>query len=373
MRISYFAPRCTPDSSHGRYVIELARRFGPAHSVTVYSGVFWPPLATFAKCRRLPVPGRPALARLVALWATSTVASKTRRADILHNQGADAPIGNVVTAQFCSRTMKGIAGRGSGMIRKLNYAVGEAAEQYCMTKPSTRRIIAVSRSVKNEIEREYGVDPSKVVVIHHGVDLNAFNPALKAKWRALVRNRLLLREDEFVVLFVGGDYRRKGLLSLVRAVSALESAVKVVAVEVKPDHSLLEILKRERLEHLVSFVDSTSDIAPLYAAADCFALPTRYDTFSMATLEAMAMGLPVVVSREAGVTELVTSGRDCLVLEDSSDVSVLAQLLTRLAEDDALRSQLGTEARKTAERHSWDSVAAQTLNVYEEILGGAKS
>lgn len=368
MRISFFVPRCTLDNSHGRYVIELSRRFCRDHDVTVYAGTFWAPLRQMVRCRRLPVPRRPAVARLAGLWIPSFVLPIRKRGGILHNQGADAPIGNIVTAQFCNKAMMRIAGRDAGFYRRFNYATGVAVEKYCMTKKSTKRVIAVSHRVKQEIEQEYAVDPARIVVIHHGVDTDAFRPELKAEYRSAVRVRLGIAHDDFVVLFVGGDYRRKGLTTLLCAVAGLRSPVRVLVVEVQPDPQLRELLANQQLTAFVTFVGSSTEMAPLYAAADCFVLPTHYDTFSLATLEAMSSGLPVVVSRAAGVAEIVDENRDSLILERADDVETLTHYLTRLVEDASLRSQLAIRARETATRHTWDRVATETLAVYHDVL-----
>jgi UDP-glucose:(heptosyl)LPS alpha-1,3-glucosyltransferase len=372
MRISFFVPRCTPDNSHGRYVIELAKRMCGQHSVSVYAGGFWPPIRSVVRCRFLPVPIRPAVARLAALWAASLFATKRRPADIVHVQGADAPVGNVVTAHFCNSIILSGIFRSGELHRRFNYALGAAAERYCMSRSSTLRIIAVSGKVKGEIEREYGIDPRKVVVIHHGVDAEAFHPGHRARWRASVRDRLGVERDQFVVLFVGGDYRRKGLQPLLEAARRVSTAVKVLAVGVKPDAALTQFIRQNGLSSVVTFLGHTTDAASVYAAADCFALATRYDTFSLATLEAMASGLPVIVSRAAGVSEILTPGCDSLVLEDPDDVQVLAEHLGRMARDEKLRTSLGVEARKTAERHSWDGVAERTLAVYREVLATSR-
>lgn len=368
MRISFFVPRCTPDNSHGRYVIELAKCLGREHSITVNAGAFWPPLRSVAHWNFLPTPKRPTIARLAALWATSAVAVRRQVADIVHVQGGDAPVANVVTAQFCNAVMPGVADSDQGLYRRFNYAIGAAAEKYSMSKPSTLRIIAISRQVKGDIEREYGVDPRRIVVIPHGVDGVTFHPSQRVHLRIPVRERLGLGRHDFAVLFVGGDFRRKGLVPLLAALRRVPGAVKVIAVGVQPDAALAQLVRHNGLGSLVKFLDNTTDMTSLYAAADCFALPTRYDTFSMATLEAMGSGLPVIVSRAAGVSELLTHNRDCLILEDPNDVEVLAQHLRRLVQDEVLRSGLGVEARKTAERHSWDDVATRTVAVYRETL-----
>ena len=367
MRIGYFLPRCTPENSHGRYVIELAGRLAREHSVTVYAGRTWPPLRTMVQCRSLPVPNRPAIARLAGLWVSSIVARK-RSFDIVHIQGADAPVGNVVTAHFCNSTVRQAARRYAGLYRRFNNALGEVAERFCMSKSSTKRIIAVSRMVKSEIVKEYGVNPNNIVVISDGVDLAAFNPGLRTTLRRQARVHLGLEEEDFVVLFVGGDYRRKGLVTLLEALERVARPMKVLSVGMKPDSALVRFIRRVGLSDLVRFVDSTPDIASMYAVADCFALPTRYDTFSMATLEAMASGVPVVVSAAAGITEHLTDGLDSVILREPGDVESLVKHLDRLGGDDVFRSRLSERGRETAERFSWDNIAEQTLEVYRQVI-----
>jgi len=183
-----------------------------------------------------------------------------------------------------------------------------------MSKASTRRIIAVSQQVKREIEGAYGVEPQRIVVIPNGVDAEMFHPRHRAGFRAPVRERLGVTPDQFLVLFVGGDYRLKGLAALLEAARRVARALRVLAVGVRPDAALVQLVREKDLQQMVMFSGHTTDVASLYAAADCFALPTRYDTFSLATLEAMASGLPVIVSRAAGVSELLSPGRDSLIL-----------------------------------------------------------
>jgi UDP-glucose:(heptosyl)LPS alpha-1,3-glucosyltransferase len=175
----------------------------------------------------------------------------------------------------------------------------------------------------------------------------------------------------FAVLFVGADYRLKGLLPLLQGAQAVAGSLKILAVGVRPDRDLRNVVEREGLSHLVDFLGPRMDMPSLYSAADCFALPTRYDTFSLVTLEAMASGLPVIVSKRAGVAEILTPDLDSLVLEEPNDVPMLARHLQQLFVNDGLRNNLGAEARKTAERHSWDQVALRTLEVYHETLASS--
>jgi glycosyltransferase involved in cell wall biosynthesis len=366
MQISFFVPRCTPDNSHGRYVIELASRLGLEHGVTVFAGAFWAPLRSTVECRLIPVPNRPAVARLAILWTASLVATR-RKTEIVHIQGADAPVGNVVTAHCCNAAMQISVDGKSSLTRKLNYALGSRVERYCFTRSPTRTVIAVSEKVKAEIETFYGVEPKKIVVIPLGVDAGVFHPGTRGLFRQMVRAGLSIEPDDFVLSFVGGDYRLKGLTTLLGALKQLPLHVKAITVGVEPDAALRHMVAEGRLEDRVKFVGRTPEPSRYYAAADCFVLPTRYDTFSLATLEAMASGLPVVVTRAAGVSELLTDGLDSIILQDPADVVQLARQLDRLMTDDRLRKSLGEEARKSAERLSWEKVAERTLAVYRQL------
>jgi UDP-glucose:(heptosyl)LPS alpha-1,3-glucosyltransferase len=293
------------------------------------------------------------------------VAAVVSRFDIIHVQGADAPIGDVVTAHCCNAAMRMAAGDGISLTRNLNYAIGVAAERHCLTKRATRSVIAVSEKVKTDIQRHYGLDEKKIRVIPLGVDAEAFHPRNRSAWRRVTRERLGLALGDLVVAFVGRDYRLKGLATLLKAVSLADAGIQVLAIAVAPNPELTAIAAGR-----VTFVDSAPHVAPYFAAADCFALPTRYDTFSLATLEAMASGLPAIVSRAAGVSEHLRDGVDALVLEDPADTMTLAAHLRRLADDRAFRAQIGSAGRETAERFSWEWVTDQTVDVYRQALGG---
>jgi UDP-glucose:(heptosyl)LPS alpha-1,3-glucosyltransferase len=98
-----------------------------------------------------------------------------------------------------------------------------------------------------------------------------------------------------------------------------------------------------------------------------FVLPTPYDAFAMVVSEAMASGLPVIVSREAGASELIEHGVNGLLLNDAS-VAELARQMASLERDRAGAARLGCAARKSVEGLTWDTVADQTMSVYRELL-----
>jgi glycosyltransferase involved in cell wall biosynthesis len=366
MRIGFVVPRCWPSNSHGRYVLELAQRLSRTEDVVVYSGALWPALRSRIQFRYLPVLDWPMLARLTTAWTASASLNMRHDFDVLHVQGADAPVSNVVTAHCCTAALNALGGP-LPLRRRITHAVGARAEAYSLGKSSTRAVIAVSRKVSAELQQHYAIPERRLTVVSPGVDLQAFNPDNRLKWRAPLRAALGLSADDFVILFAGGNHRLKGLMPLVAAARRLHKRVKVVAVGVAPDRALARELDVDLREGRVHLEGLTAEIARYYAMADCFALPTLYDTFSLVTLEAMASGLPVIVSRSAGIAEQLTDGVDALLVDAPCDTTVLVAKVQMLMDDDRLRLRIAEAGLQLAQRHSWDDVTARTLQVYRML------
>jgi UDP-glucose:(heptosyl)LPS alpha-1,3-glucosyltransferase len=217
---------------------------------------------------------------------------------------------------------------------------------------ASRRIVAVSHRVKEEVVRHYGVPAEKIAVIHNGVDANEFKPSAEA--RRLIRNQIGLEDGDYALLFVGSGFKRKGLESAIAAVDRVPSARLIVAGE-----------GRARPHPRVLMLGRRTDVSHLYAAADAFIFPTLYDPFPNATLEAMASGIPVIVSRVAGVSEIL--GDDSIVLEDPRNIDEITAAVKRL-EDPAVRRPMGEAARRKALAHPLEKGIGENLKLYEEVL-----
>ncbi|HEX7901085.1 MAG TPA: glycosyltransferase family 4 protein [Planctomycetota bacterium] len=218
---------------------------------------------------------------------------------------------------------------------------------------ASKAIIAVSRRVKDEVIRHYKVPAEKIDVVHNGVDGSEFKPSDEA--RRLIRNQIGLAESDYMLLFVGSGFKRKGLDYAIQAVDRVPSARLVVAGEgrAKPHPRVLMVGRR-------------TDVAHLYAAADAFIFPTLYDPFPNATLEAMASGIPVIVSRVAGTSEIIDG--DSIVVEEPWNIGELAAAVKRL-EDPQVRRPMGEAARKKALTRPIAKVVEETLAVYARVTG----
>ncbi|ABL83547.1 glycosyl transferase, group 1 [Nocardioides sp. JS614] len=226
----------------------------------------------------------------------------------------------------------------------------------------------------------YDADPSRVEVVHPGVDLGVFRP----QDRSTARARLGLPEDAAVLLFAGRIQPLKAPDVLLRAVAELLAQTPelrsrlVVPIVGGPSGSGLE--HPESLAQLASelgldgaggtgpvvrFVPPVSqeELARWCAAATLVAVPSYNESFGLVAAEAQATGTPVVAAAVGGLTTVVRDGRSGLLV-DTHDPRDWADALRRVVENDAFRDRLAAGALEQARLFSWEHTARQTLDVY---------
>ncbi|MEO7723651.1 MAG: glycosyltransferase family 4 protein [Chthoniobacterales bacterium] len=180
-----------------------------------------------------------------------------------------------------------------------------------------RRVIANSEMVKREATHFYGYPPEQIDVVPNGVPLADFHPDPEA--RQLRRKILQLRENEIVVLFVGSGWERKGLRYAITAVTSLGQNFRLFVAGRGRGH---------RIDgRAVQRLGAVRDLPALYAAADIFILPTHYDPFSNACLEALASGLPVITTRGNGFSEIIEHRVHGSIIAEPSDTAQIAEEL----------------------------------------------
>ena len=232
-----------------------------------------------------------------------------------------------------------------------------------------RCVVVTSASLGDTLATTYPGTAAVTTVITPGVVLPAAPTG--ATEQAAARAHLGLPAVGRCLLLVGNDYRKKGLGTLLRVLRDLPADV-VLAVVGNPGQ--IPVFERqaqaEGVAGRVFFLGSLQDVAPAYRAADCLVHPTLEDTFAMVVLEAMAHGLPVVVSSAAycGISSLLSHGADALLLDNPQDAAKLAGTLQQVLGDEALRQQLGSQARAFASRYQWPAIARQQEAVYFATL-----
>jgi UDP-glucose:(heptosyl)LPS alpha-1,3-glucosyltransferase len=232
-----------------------------------------------------------------------------------------------------------------------------------------KKIIAISKEGKEEIIKYYGIRPEDIIVVYNGVDLEEFHPQNKALFREEIRKEFGIGKKEFLILFVGSGYRRKGLRYLIEAVSLLkeERPLKMLVVAKGKKRAYLKLAKKRGVKNRIIFAGGRKDLRKFYAASDLFVLPTIYEPFGNVCLETLASGLPIIVSRASGAAEIITEGENGLLLKDPRDSRELAEKI-RLTANNRFRERLSKNARILAENFTVDKNVKKTLEVYQEVI-----
>jgi UDP-glucose:(heptosyl)LPS alpha-1,3-glucosyltransferase len=243
-----------------------------------------------------------------------------------------------------------------------------------------RRIITNSLLSKNQLVYYYGVPQEKVRIVYNGVNLQQFNSGLRQKLRQSVRNKIGLTASEPVLLFVGHDFKRKGLQFAIQSVIGLKDQghrIKLVVAGRGNRAPFLRIIKLNGLLDDILFLGQTSNIEELYCASDILIHPALYDPFSNVCLEAMACGLPVMTTRLNGASEIIEDGCTGLIVDAPGEVEKMIAGISGLLENGGAGIRLmGESAARAVQECSVEKNIKETLAVYKEILhekGGSGS
>ena len=184
-------------------------------------------------------------------------------------------------------------------------------------------VLCLSDYVKETVRRQYPRFPEdRLATLFNAVRLDQFDPANAAtsEQGADVRRLIAPPSGGVVGLMVAQDFGRKGLREAIEALAATGDPRIHLAVVGRPDATAYrELAKSLGVGDRVRFVGATSRVYDFYAAADFFVLPTRHDPCSLVVLEALAMGLPVISTKQNGACEIMTSGEHGFVLEGADD------------------------------------------------------
>ncbi|HTZ40964.1 MAG TPA: glycosyltransferase family 4 protein [Syntrophales bacterium] len=240
---------------------------------------------------------------------------------------------------------------------------------------SGRLFAAVSTLTKEIFLQEYPeIDPERIRVIHPGVDLEPFSIPDRAAIRHEVRRRYGLEAGDTVAVFVSMNYDIKGLDYLIRGIARFRKTgprkpIKLVVVGKSSNAAYVHLARALGIENDVIYAGTIPHerIAEVYLASDLFAMPSRFDTFGLTVLEAMAASLPVIISENVGAKDVVKQGRNGFIVEDGRQEEQIGHALEVLSNAN-IRSVMSREAQKTAAEHGWDASLEKYLEFYDEIL-----
>jgi glycosyltransferase involved in cell wall biosynthesis len=324
--------------------------------------------------RRVRGPSRPFVLSYPWFMLAGTLAVRRWRRGVVLSVGAIVlNTVDFVSIHYCQQVGPATPSR-SGWLYRLNVAasarLGRVAERICFRVNRPRRFVCVSEGVAEEIREFFPAHAERTIAIPNGVDTDAFAPESRRAESIELRERLAIGERRLVAIFVGSEWRRKGLEPAIRALAQAPGWDMIVVGG--GDRGRYERLAEQLgVAGAIHWIGVSRDVAPLYQLADALVFPTGYEAFPLVALEAAASGLPLLATPVNGVRELLSDGENGFLIGAEPDD--IAARLRELGEDRALRERLGAAARAAALEYSWAKMVERHDSLYASLGGAPKS
>ena len=243
-------------------------------------------------------------------------------------------------------------------------------ERIIFKRKCYKQITCISEQCKKEIIHHYKLPANDVEVIYNGADTDVFTPQNRLKNRDSIRAKYSIFKEDVLLLFVGSGFKRKGLKYIIDALPLIDTdkKIKLLVAGRGKVREYQKLAKENGIIDKIIFAGVYKNIQEIYAAGDIFVFPSEYDAFGTACLEAMASGLPVVVSKTSGVSEIITHGKDGFVVNHPIDAKEMVEYIELLMEKEK-REEMGSAARQKSEMYSFEANIEKTLRIYHRVLG----
>lgn len=255
---------------------------------------------------------------------------------------------------------------------KTRLLVGSRYHQYVLRTeramfehPHLKTVICNSRMVARQIRANFRIAPEKIRVIYNGVDTRKYSPRNRSAG-AVQREQLGISSEVPLAIFVGSGWERKGLSTTLRALTEVDGMELLVVGRDKAQHAFEKLAASLGIRQRVHFAGVCSEMALLYAAADLFVLPTLYDPFPNACMEAFASGLPVITTAQCGAAELIQPGIQGNVVE-AGNVSQLTAAL-RIVNSRDRCEQMGQAATQVVQNMTHENMQRELASLYQDLL-----
>jgi len=229
-------------------------------------------------------------------------------------------------------------------------------ERHCVE--GADKIICVSKRTIEDAHKYYGIEKSKCVYVPSGIDVKTFLP------------RKIRKERTGRIGFVGYMHDHKGIRFLLKAMKIVKDKVpdsKLYLIGKGDATKFKKMAKSLGIENDTLFLTNITrnKLIKLYKTFDVFVLPSQYEGFGTAALEAMTSGVPLVVSDTGQLSEFA-KGTGFVV--DPRNINQMAGRIENILKDDKLRRKLSKNCRKKAKYYEWNRITKMTLKVYKDLL-----
>ncbi|HTF63526.1 MAG TPA: glycosyltransferase family 4 protein [Edaphobacter sp.] len=338
----------------------MLRALAEEHDFTVFAVEFHNPRPDRIKWVRVPVPTRPLALLFIAFHLLAPLLyflHKFRtgsRFDLIQMVESNLSFGAICYSHFCHRSYlrhHWQEGRPTGLrgyLRWLDHWLHATLEALVFRR--AQRIVVPSQGLARELQREFSFTSTKITVLPNAVDVEQFRRPEQFN-RSEFRRMLNLNDGDIMFLFVAlGQFERKGLPLLMAALKRLGSKTANIIV-VGGEQDLVEkyraLAVAQGIEANIRFVGMQSDVRAYLWAADAFAFPSSYETFSLVAFEAAVASLPLIAPALNGIEEILQDGRNGIVVRRAVE-EITAALKRFLALSQESRDSMGKQAHAAA-------------------------
>jgi UDP-glucose:(heptosyl)LPS alpha-1,3-glucosyltransferase len=246
-------------------------------------------------------------------------------------------------------------------------------ERSLMRNGASSCFLPVSSIAMEAFRREYKALPGKWQVMHPGVDVARFASPNRESCRSEIRKRFGVGAEDLLLLFVGMNFEVKGLDTIIAALAKARAAapganIRLLVVGRGDRRKYGNLAESLGVGDAVIFAGTQhTGLERIYRAADIFTLFSTFDTFGMVVLEAMAAGLPVIVSPNVGAKDLVEEGVNGFILQGLQDAEAAADRIIQMI-DAERRQSMGAAAQVTANGQTWDRLTEKIEKLYQEFF-----
>lgn len=381
LKIAILVRRFVTTGGLERYAVEVTRRLSLNHEVHVFTQE-WHDLEGYENItiHKIPKVRKPSfLNMLVFSYFTAKAIDNTF--DVVHSHERVLKFDVLTIHVPCFKSFITQEQRiwkriilWSGVIlspRKIVYLLMEK-KQFSLNK--NKLLIAVSKKTKINVQNNYFLPDSFFRLSYPGVDANFSYKKLSNDERDQNRFKIGIRKADLVVLFVGTEFKRKGLDALMKGFALIKHInAKLLIVGGGKQEYYRALAQELDIESDVIFLGLVNDISSIYAISDIFILPTISDPAAMSPLEAMASGVATIMSSSKynGCAEHI-SNKESIILENPESEKEISEALLKLS-DPSYRMQLAVRAKDLVLQLGWDKTVSQTLNAYYEVLDCKKN
>ncbi len=345
------------------------------HDVHVFANQWDPDPTNKIHFHPVPMLHRPNFMRAPSFFKQCSKVLRPDEFDVVNIQGCECPPGHVFRIHSLHRAWIESSKRFRSplspqrikqQLNPLHPLLLRLESRHFRTR-QYKRLIALTPDVRRDLNNYYGVPEADVDVVPNGFNQTDFNPTSRESRRQEMRRQLGLREDQVVMLLVANELQRKGYPTILEAMRQMPPTqlkiLQLLVVGMVNEQEVNSLAQAAKVGEHVQFCGPTRDVAGYHAAADLFVLPTQYEAFCLAILEALASGLPVITTKVPGAHDAIQPGINGMLIDDPTSGSELAAAISSLLDFD-YRARLSAAAPLSVEAYRWPSV----MERYEKVL-----